>query len=79
MWADQQTPLHLSGNLANLEARALLVNARLANRDEVRLAFAWTRSNDVPVILGQVNFFMIFEVCFYRAELAFEIALRNSV
>ncbi len=79
VWADQQTPLHLSGNLANLEARALLVNAHLENCDEVQLAFAWTRSNDVPVILGQVNFFMIFEVCFYRAELAFEIALRNSV
>ena len=72
-WDEQLIPLRLSGNLANLEARALLLNAQIANYDEVQLAFAWTRANDVPLILGQVNFFMVFDVCFYRTELAFEI------
>ena len=39
----------------------------------VQLAFAWTRSNAVPVLLGQVNFFMEFDVCFYRSRLVFEV------
>ncbi len=73
VWDSQPTPLRLSGNLANLESRALLVNAQIADYDEVQLAFAWTQSNDVPLILGQVNFFMVYDVCFYRAKLFFEI------
>jgi len=32
----------------------------------VRLAFAWTRNNAVPVILGQTNFFLAFDVTFRR-------------
>ena len=39
----------------------------------MRLAFAWTNSNDLPVILGQVNFFFEFDVCFLRSRLLFEI------
>ncbi|MEB3295431.1 MAG: hypothetical protein VKJ24_19935 [Synechococcales bacterium] len=37
----------------------------------VDLAFAWTQAPNVPVILGHMNFFLLFDVCFYRAELAF--------
>jgi hypothetical protein len=44
----------------------------------VELAFAWTQSAETPLILGQVNFFMEFEVCFFRAQLAYEIKPRNK-
>ena len=37
------------------------------------LAFAWVKSNDPPLILGQLNFFLEFDVCFYRSQLAFDI------
>ena len=72
-WEEQTTTLHLSGNLANWEARALILTARIMDLDDIRLAFAWTRSDQVPVILGQVNFFMSFNVCFYRQQLFFDI------
>lgn len=39
----------------------------------VNLAFAWVQSDKVPLILGQTNFFMKFDVCFYRSLLEFEI------
>jgi hypothetical protein len=39
----------------------------------VRLAFAWASVDTVPVILGQVSFFLEFDVCFFRARRAFEI------
>ena len=65
--------MQLSGDLAASEARALLLTARVADFGPVRLAFGWSRSNNVPVILGQVNFFMEFDVLFRRSELLFEI------
>ena len=68
----QQTVVHLAGNLAMLEAWALLVVATVELFTPVLLAFAWTKSSDVPLLLGQVNFFQAFDVCFFRSELAFE-------
>ena len=77
-WENQQTPVRLTGNLANFEARALIVTATLNDFKPVRLAFAWTQANNVPVILGQVNFFLEFDVCFYRAQLVFEIKPKET-
>ena len=41
--------------------------------DTATHAFAWTQAAEVPLLLGQVNFFMEFDVCFFRAQAAFEI------
>lgn len=30
-------------------------------------------SDDTPLLLGRMNFFLEFDVCFYRSQLAFEI------
>ena len=73
VWEQQTTMLRLTGNLAQFEARGLLVSATAGQFAPVRLVFAWTRAMDVPVLLGQVNFFMEFDVCFYRSQLAFEL------
>jgi hypothetical protein len=45
----------------------------------VRLAFAWTQTNDHPLILGQVNFFLEFDVCFFRSQSVFEIKPKQSL
>jgi hypothetical protein len=73
VWEQQTTALRLTGNLAQFDARALLVSATVGQFAPVRLVFAWTQAPRVPVLLGQVNFFMEFDVCFYRSQLAFEI------
>ena len=78
VWEQQTVPVALSGNLAASEARALLLTGQVADFPPVRLAFAWSRSNNVPVILGQVNFFMNFDVCFFRAQLLYEIRRAGS-
>ncbi len=62
-----------SGNLNRYEARGVVLNAVVGSFAPVRLAFAWTRAENVPLILGQVNFFMEFDVCFFRAHGLFEI------
>lgn len=78
VWEQQSTSLQLSGNLAHFEARLLLVMATVHSFATVRLAFAWTQAEHVPLLLGQVNFFMEFDVCFYRSQLAFEISPRSK-
>ena len=66
-WEKQTTALSLTGNLAQYEARVVLVQAVVGQFDRVQQVFAWTQSRNVPLILGQVNFFMEFDVCFYRS------------
>jgi hypothetical protein len=73
VWDQQTTRLRLTGNLAQFEARGLLVSAVVGQFAPVQLAFAWTRATNVPVLLGQVNFFMEFDICFYRSQLAFQV------
>jgi hypothetical protein len=73
VWEQQTIQVELAGNLSDADARAILVSATIAHFAPVRLAFAWTRNNNVPLIVGQVNFFMEFDVCFFRSQSAFEI------
>ncbi len=73
VWEEQTVPIQLSGNLAKIEARGLVISGRIDDFAPVLLAFAWTRSTETPLILGQMNFFAEFNVCFYRSDLAFEL------
>ncbi len=73
VWDEQTTRVTLAGNLAAHEARASLLQGRVAELAAVTLVFAWTRAEHVPLLLGQVNFFEEFDVCFHRARRQFEI------
>jgi hypothetical protein len=73
VWEEQTVSVTLAGNLASVEARGLLVSAKISNFDPVRLVFAWSLSDDAPLLLGRMNFFLEFDVCFYRSQLAFEV------
>ncbi len=73
VWDEQTTSVTLAGNLATVEARGLLVSAQIGDFDPVRLVFAWSLSDDAPLLLGRMNFFLEFDVCFYRSKLVFEI------
>lgn len=77
-WAQQAIPVSLTGNLAQFEARGLLVTVTVGQFPAVSAVFAWTKSNAVPLLLGQVNFFQEFDVCFYRSRLIFEVKPKQS-
>lgn len=77
VWDELGTSFHLSGNLAQFPARPLIVSAVVGPFAQVRLAFAWTRAESVPLLLGQVNFLMEFDACFFRAQRVFEIQPRR--
>ncbi len=77
-WDDRNATIRLAGTLGDLNAIPLFVTAQVGEFAPVRLAFAWVKSNNVPLILGQTNFFMEFDVCFYRSKLEFEVKPKSA-
>jgi Aspartyl protease len=73
IWEDETLSVLLAGNLAHFEACAVVINAQVSSFQMVNLAFAWTQATNVPLILGQANFFFEFDVCFFRARSEFEV------
>jgi hypothetical protein len=73
IWENESLSVFLTGNLTRYEARAVIVDAQVSSFSAVSLAFAWTQATDVPLILGQANFFFEFDICFFRASSEFEV------
>jgi hypothetical protein len=69
IWEEQR----FSVTLGSAETKGLLVLAKVGDFDPVQLVFAWTRVNNIPIILGRTNFFTEFDVFFYGSQLAFEL------
>lgn len=63
--------------MAESEARGLVLIGLIEGFSPVRLAFAWSQSNRIPVILGQTNFFLEFDIRFCRSQTFFEITPRT--
>jgi hypothetical protein len=72
-WASAPS-VTLTGNLAAVEARVLVCEGLVGGFRARRMAFAWSRSDTVPVLLGQVNFLLAFDVCLSRSGQWFEVA-----
>ena len=72
-WAQETRTVELSGNLAAVEARVVVLSGVVGSFPPVRLAFAWAQTDHIGVILGQVNFFLEFDVCFFRSRSLFEV------
>ena len=76
VWEEQGFPLDVVGVLRGCPAFGVLLSAEIGAFPPVRLAFAWTgkTSEEIPVILGQVNFFQEFRVSFDGKAQVFELA-----
>ncbi|QLE57148.1 hypothetical protein [Nostoc sp. TCL26-01] len=77
-WSDRKAIIQLAGNLSNQPAIPLSASAEIAEFAAVELVFAWVRNSNVPLILGQTNFFLEFDVCFYRSQFEFEVKPKFS-
>lgn len=78
VWEEQTLSVPLAGNLAPVEGRGVLVQGKVGQFPTVNLVFAWAESNDVPLILGRLNFFSEFDVCFYGSQLALEVRPKQN-
>jgi hypothetical protein len=78
VWEEQTTPVVLTGSLGRVPARGVILHGQVEPFAPVELAFAWTQLPEAPLLLGQINFFLEFEVCFFRAQSAYEVKPRSK-
>jgi hypothetical protein len=76
-WDDQRAQIPLAGNISRQLAMPFSATASIGDFAPTELIFAWVRSPNTPLILGQTNFFREFDICFYRAQSEFEIRLKS--
>ncbi len=77
-WDPRRTTLRLAGTFAGTPAIPLLLVAQVGDFALARLAFAWCQTNEVPLILGQTNFFMEFDICFFRSRSHFSLLPKGA-
>ena len=56
----------LTGTLASFPSKPVALDVVIASYPPVRLVFAWTQAPFARLLLGQMNFFLEFDICFFR-------------
>jgi hypothetical protein len=77
IWNDDFATINLSGALKKSNAIPVLLKAEIFDFQEFKIVFAWTSVDETPLILGQMNFFKLFDICFFGSETQFEIRLKK--
>lgn len=65
VWGQSTIPVQMTGILATVPGFGVTAHATVGQFPPVNLTFAWVQSNIVPVVLGQMNCFHEFDVCFF--------------
>lgn len=73
VWDDRRAIIQLAGNLSNQPAMPFATIAQIEDFPPVELLFTWVQRPNIPLILGQTNFFLEFDVCFHRSKMEFEV------
>lgn len=73
IWDDRRAIIQLAGNLSSQPAMPFSAISQIGEFAPTELVFAWVRNQNVPLILGQTNFFLEFDICFYRSKSEFEV------
>lgn len=74
IWEEQTRSIEMAGNLGQHEAHGVIAVGHIGEFPPTLLTLAWTRAPNVPLLLGQVNFFGEFDVCFFQTQKIFEIS-----
>jgi len=73
VWQSRRFGFSLAGNLANIDARALVLKIRIGSFDWIDFVVAWAFSDEVPALWGRQNFLQSFDVCFDRSRRRFSL------
>ena len=77
-WNPNKATIRVAGFADRAFAMPVLLSMEFADFAEITQAFAWCQSDDMPLVLGQTNFFMEFDLCFFRSKLEFQ-AVRRAL
>ncbi|MDY3553754.1 retroviral-like aspartic protease family protein [Gemmata sp. JC717] len=63
----------VGGAAGRVPGKVILLDGTAGTFPPQKLVFTWVKSDAVPVIVGQANFFLAFDVFFFRTRGYFEI------
>jgi hypothetical protein len=72
VWEPNKATIRVAG-ITQGAAMPILLAADFGDIQGARLAFAWCQSDSVPLVLGQTNFFMEFDICFFGSRREFQV------
>lgn len=75
VWNKAKAIIPLGGNIQAL-AIPVLIPAIVGTLDPVDMSFAWAGNDIPPLILGQTNFFSLYDVCFFKDKGYFEVTAK---
>lgn len=78
-WDALNVPCSIGGSAGGVAGKIIVVHGTVASFPAVPLAFVWAKSDAVPILLGQTNFFLNFDVFFYRSRGYFEVQPASAV
>lgn len=77
-WASREYFQELQGIGGGVAAKRLVADLYVEAWPSIRQIFAWARDDDMPVILGQMNFFHEVDVCFHSSQHYFEVDMSRE-
>lgn len=72
-WDGLNVICDVGGSVGRLSGKIIALEATVGPFQPVQLALCWVKSDAVPITVGQTNFFLAFDVFFFRARVYFEI------
>jgi len=72
VWQPNKATIRVAG-IAQGAAMPVLLSADFGDIHDATLAFAWYPTDAVPLVLGQTNFFMEFDICFFGSRREFRV------
>ena len=77
-WEKSKDFDELQGLGGLVQTKQIVVDLSVGAWPNIRMIFAWASDNDIPILLGQLNFFHKVDVCFYRSHLNFALELSSD-
>jgi len=77
VWQPNKATIRVAG-IAQGAAMPVLLSADFGDVQGATMAFAWCQTDSVPLVLGQTNFFMEFDICFFRSRSEFQIVRKAA-
>lgn len=72
-WDAEKIEARIAGAFGESTSKLVTASLRFSRFPPVRMVFAWSKSNDTPLVLGQTNFFMEFDICFHWSRDIFDV------
>ena len=76
VWNPNKATLRVAAGSDRAAAMPVLLTMSFGSISGVTQAFAWCQSDNLPLVLGQTNFFMEFDVCFFGSLMEFSVVRR---